>query len=133
MPTDRRTVDLSMYPDLVVIYLGMRVNVLTGFRTLLGFGPKIEAAARERPPGLLHHEAFLFSLFPRMPAFGSTGKTSTRSNGGRAAIRIGRGGKTSCKTLKVRASGMRRTECKAESKRSTTISQSRLGCLPLLP
>lgn len=62
MPTDRRTVDLSMYPNLVVIYLGMRVNVLTGFRTLLGFGPKIESAAR--PPGLLHHEAFLFSLFP---------------------------------------------------------------------
>src|SRR3712207_3248797 len=25
---DRRTVDLSAYPDLVVIYLGMRVNVL---------------------------------------------------------------------------------------------------------
>ena len=45
-----------------------------------------------------------------MPAFGSTGKTSNRSNGGRAAIRIGRGGKTSCETLKVRASGMRRTE-----------------------
>jgi len=27
---DRRTVDLSAYPDLVVIYLGMRVNTLTG-------------------------------------------------------------------------------------------------------
>jgi hypothetical protein len=25
---DRRTVDLSGYPDLVVIYLGMRVNTL---------------------------------------------------------------------------------------------------------
>lgn len=31
---DRRTVDLSGYPDLVVIYLGMRVNRLTGLRTL---------------------------------------------------------------------------------------------------
>jgi hypothetical protein len=64
MPAVRRTVDLSAYPDLVVIYLGMRVNVFTGIRTLLGFGPKIESAARARPPGLLHHEAFLYSLFP---------------------------------------------------------------------
>jgi hypothetical protein len=64
MPTARRTVDLSAYPDLVVVILGMRVNVLTGIRTLLGFGPKIESAARERPHGLLHHEVFLFSLFP---------------------------------------------------------------------
>jgi hypothetical protein len=31
----RQTVDLSAYPDLVVIYLGMRVNVLTGIKTLL--------------------------------------------------------------------------------------------------
>jgi hypothetical protein len=58
------TVDLSGYPDLVVIILGMRVNMMTGLRTLLGFGPKIESAARARPPGLLHHEAFLFSLLP---------------------------------------------------------------------
>jgi hypothetical protein len=28
--TDRRTVDLSAFPDLVVIYLGMRVNELRG-------------------------------------------------------------------------------------------------------
>jgi hypothetical protein len=27
---ERRTIDLSAYPDLVVIYLGMRVNHLTG-------------------------------------------------------------------------------------------------------
>jgi hypothetical protein len=33
--TDRRTVDLSAFPDLVVIYLGMRVNELRGLRTLL--------------------------------------------------------------------------------------------------
>lgn len=64
MPTSRSTVDLSAYPQLVVIYLGMRVNVFTGIKTLFGFGPKIESAARARPPGLLRHEAFLFSLFP---------------------------------------------------------------------
>ena len=36
----RQTVDLSGFPDLVVIYLGMRVNRLTGLKTLIGFGPK---------------------------------------------------------------------------------------------
>jgi hypothetical protein len=35
---DRRTVDLSAYPDLVVIYLGMRVRTLYGLKTLIGFG-----------------------------------------------------------------------------------------------
>lgn len=66
MPTsvNRRTVDLSQYPHLVVIYLGMRVNRLTGVRTLLGFGPKISSSVAARPEGLLCHENFLFSLFP---------------------------------------------------------------------
>jgi hypothetical protein len=58
---DRRTVDLSGYPDLVVIYLGMRVNTWTGVKTLLGFGPKIRAAVAEEPDGLLLHEDILFS------------------------------------------------------------------------
>jgi len=34
MPTSRSTVDLSAYPQRVVIYLGMRVNALTGIKTL---------------------------------------------------------------------------------------------------
>lgn len=38
----RRTVDLSGYPDLVVIDLGMRVNAWYGLKTLLGFGPRIQ-------------------------------------------------------------------------------------------
>jgi hypothetical protein len=37
---ERKTVDLSLFPDLVVIYLGMRVNALTGVKTLFGFGPR---------------------------------------------------------------------------------------------
>lgn len=61
---DRRTVDLTAYPDLVVIYLGMRVNALTGLRTLFGFGPKIGRSVDARPDGLLLHEYLLFSLFP---------------------------------------------------------------------
>jgi len=66
MPTrvERRTVDLSGYPDLVVVYLGMRVNRLTGVKTLLGFGPKISASAAAQPDGLLRHETVIYSLFP---------------------------------------------------------------------
>jgi Domain of unknown function (DUF4188) len=66
MPTkvDRRTVDLSQYPELVVIYLGMRVNRLTGFKTLLGFGPQISASAAAQPNGLLLHETLIYSMFP---------------------------------------------------------------------
>lgn len=60
----RRTVNLSAYPDLVVIYLGMRVNALAGLRTLFGFGPKIANAVAAQPDGLLLHETMLFSLFP---------------------------------------------------------------------
>ena len=59
---ERVTVDLSAYPDLVVIYLGMRVNALAGVRTLLGFGPKIAKAAADRPEGLLKHETIMYSL-----------------------------------------------------------------------
>ena len=61
---NRRTVDLSSDPELVVIYLGMTVNRTTGIKTLLGFGPAIAAYVAEKPDGLLHHEDFLFSLFP---------------------------------------------------------------------
>jgi hypothetical protein len=60
----RRTVDLSAYPDLVVIYLGMRVNRFSGIKTLFGFGPKIAKSVEAMPEGLLLHENMLFSLFP---------------------------------------------------------------------
>ncbi len=61
---DRRTADLSAYPDLVVVYLGMRVNRSIGLKTMFGFGPKISASVAAKPEGLLHHEQFLFSFFP---------------------------------------------------------------------
>jgi hypothetical protein len=60
----RQTVDLSGYPDLVVIYLGMRVNRLAGLKTLLGFGPGIGDSVAAKPDGLLLHENYLLSLFP---------------------------------------------------------------------
>jgi len=61
---ERRTVDLSGFPDLVVIYLGMRVNRITGIKTLLGFGPRISSSAAAQPEGLLLHEPIVYSLFP---------------------------------------------------------------------
>ena len=60
----RRTVDLSAYPDLVVIYLGMRVNAWYGLKTLVGFGPRIQGAVDAAPPGLLLHETVVYSLLP---------------------------------------------------------------------
>jgi hypothetical protein len=66
MPTSvtRSTVDLGQYPDLVVVYLGMRVNRIAGLKTLIGFGPKISKSVEAQPDGLLRHENFVFSLFP---------------------------------------------------------------------
>ncbi|HVP29801.1 MAG TPA: DUF4188 domain-containing protein [Myxococcota bacterium] len=65
----RETVDLSSYPDLVVIYLGMRAQSLRGLRTLFSFGPRIRASVDAAPDGLLHHETFVFSLLPPHFAF----------------------------------------------------------------
>jgi hypothetical protein len=58
----RETVDLSQYPDLVVVYLGMRVNTLAGIKTTLGMGPKIEASVQAKPDGLLLHENLYYSF-----------------------------------------------------------------------
>lgn len=60
----RRTVDLSEYPELVVIYLGMRVEEPRGVETLRTLRPQIEAAVEEQPDGLLLHERIIFSEDP---------------------------------------------------------------------
>ena len=60
----RATVNLSAYPDLVVIYLGMRVRTLRGLWTTFRFGPRISRAVAAKPDGLLLHEPVFFSLFP---------------------------------------------------------------------
>ena len=61
---DRRTVDLGAYPDLVVIYLGMRINRPSGLVRLLKLGPEIQRAVDAHPDGLLLHENVLWGLFP---------------------------------------------------------------------
>ena len=64
-PADRRAVDLTAFPNLVVIYLGMRVRTFAGIKTLLGLGPQIDKAGAARPEGLLHFENnIIFRLFP---------------------------------------------------------------------
>ena len=60
----RQTVDLSSFPDLVVIYLGMKVRSPRGLLTVVSFGPRIAGAVAENPPGLLLHESLLYSIFP---------------------------------------------------------------------
>jgi Domain of unknown function (DUF4188) len=64
MAVHRQTVDLSGYPELVVVYLGMRVRRAKGLLRLVGLGPQIQRSWRERPDGLLLHEDLLWSLIP---------------------------------------------------------------------
>ncbi|ONM46946.1 monooxygenase family protein [Nocardia donostiensis] len=64
MRVDRATVDLSGYPDLVVICLGMRVRTPKGMLRLLGVGPSLYRSHQERPDGLLLHEDVIWSLIP---------------------------------------------------------------------
>lgn len=58
----RATVDLSGHPDLIVIYLGMRVHALRGLAALFGIGPNLRAIERDKPDGLLAHESVWFGL-----------------------------------------------------------------------
>ncbi|MGV9677180.1 phenylacetaldoxime dehydratase family protein [Nocardia sp. NPDC003482] len=64
MRVNRLTADLSAYPDLVVIYLGMRVRTPRGMLRLLGLGPKLYRSHKDRPDGLLSHEDIIWSLIP---------------------------------------------------------------------
>src|SRR5258708_11084243 len=60
----RQTVDLSGYPDLIVIYLGMRARSLRGVGRLAKLGPQITRSVKDQPDGLLLHESLVFSLVP---------------------------------------------------------------------
>ncbi|MFN7928818.1 MAG: DUF4188 domain-containing protein [Blastocatellia bacterium] len=61
---ERVTVDLSAYPDLVVIYLGIRAQSWRGLSTIMKLGPQIKQSVAEKPDGLLLHEGMMFSLWP---------------------------------------------------------------------
>lgn len=55
----RATVDLSGYPDLVMVLLGFRVGSLRGIPALLRIGRGLGEVARHPPEGLLRHEQML--------------------------------------------------------------------------
>ena len=60
-----RIPDFSGIPDLVVMYLGMRVRTLPGLKTLIGIGPQIDRSGASMPEGLLHYENnIIFKLLP---------------------------------------------------------------------
>ena len=88
MAVERRTVDLSGYPDLVVIYLGMRVNAFRGLKTILGLGPQIDASWKARPDGLLLHENLIFSLVPLHAGMRQYWRDFDRWSAGRDRSRI---------------------------------------------
>ncbi len=62
MAYSRLSVDLSGYPDLVVVYLGYRARSLKGARSLLRIGRGLRAIQQDPPPGLLSHENMWFGL-----------------------------------------------------------------------
>ncbi len=62
MTYPRRSVDLSGYPDLVVVYLGYRARNLHGARALLRIGRGLRTVKREPPDGLLSHEDLWFGF-----------------------------------------------------------------------
>jgi hypothetical protein len=64
----RETVDLAAYPDLVIIYLGMKVNTVRGLPTLVKAGGRIKRAVAQRPDGLLLHETIFYGF--RLPHVG---------------------------------------------------------------
>jgi hypothetical protein len=58
----RVAVDLSAYPDLVVVYLGFQVSTWRGFFAILGIGKGLGLIRRNKPNGLLADEPVLYGL-----------------------------------------------------------------------
>jgi hypothetical protein len=54
------SVDLSPYPELVVVYLGFRAQGLLGLRKLMRLSAGFRAIRTDPPDGLLRHEFFLW-------------------------------------------------------------------------
>src|SRR5579872_2042692 len=121
---DRRTVDLSAYPDLVVIYLGMRVNAFSGLKRLLGLGPQIADSVKARPDGLLLHEDFIFSLFPLHAGMRQYWRDFESLERWTRSSPTANGGSASCATPAAPASGTKPTPCAAASKPFMTTCPS---------
>lgn len=61
-PQKPRSVDLSAYPDLVVVYLGYRVSGWRSFWALSRIAPHLRRFSKTKPDGLLAHETVVFGL-----------------------------------------------------------------------
>ena len=122
---ERRTVDLSGYPDLVVIYLGMRVNRFTGLKTLLG--PALVAAAQIAGGLIVPWTGKIFRRRTSALLFGTLASASMLLLMGLTASfwivrsRTVNGGKIFCVTPAERVSGTRRILSVAVSRPSTTM------------
>jgi hypothetical protein len=62
MSYPRRSVDLSAYPDLVVLYLGYRVKSLKAAASLVRIGRGFRSIDKNPPDGLLLHEGLWFGI-----------------------------------------------------------------------
>lgn len=56
----RQSVDLSNYPDLVIILLGLKLRSLKALPTFLSVGRGLSALRKDPPDGLLADQQFLF-------------------------------------------------------------------------
>lgn len=56
----RETVDLSVYPDLVVMLLGLRAGSLRSLPVMVSVGRGLAAIQRDKPDGLLSHQSLLY-------------------------------------------------------------------------
>jgi hypothetical protein len=54
------SVDLTPYPDLVVVYLGFRAKGFGGLRRLMGLGRGFNAIKANPPDGLLRHDGMFW-------------------------------------------------------------------------
>jgi hypothetical protein len=118
---NRRTVDLSGYPNLVVIYSGMRVNTLTGLKTLLGFGPQISKSVEAPPRWITAAREFVVVVTPPHTwGCANIGGTLNLLNLGHAPNLTGHGGRSFCETLEALVSGTKPTSGAGAWKRSMT-------------
>ena len=119
-PVNRRTIDLSAYPDRVVIYLGNAGKHIRCNQTMFGFGPNISKAVAAKPDGLLLHKPVFFSFFP-MPV--PSAECHLGHSGGRSFFEI----------RAAPVAGTKPISCAAGLKRSTTTGLNRLAYPNLLP
>ena len=123
----RQTVDLSAYPDLVVVYLGMRVNVLTGIKTLFGFGPKIEGSVAARVDGCFVTKIFSTRCSRCTSECVNICAILNRLNALHGQNPIANGGSSFCETLEGLVFGTNFILHEAVLKRSTPMSSDLLA------